>query len=267
MSRAKHQLQRRRRAIERIDRLLQQPDLVLIVHYSSETLRRADGTSPRITSIAVRRYGSGQTNSFSIHQQAERQRIPFADIASRYDDLEQAMLRDFFDFVQRHSAHEWVHWNMRDSTFGFAALEHRFAVLKGIPVEVPEPRRLDLAAAMHEIYGPSYAPHGDHGRLESLLALNEITRRDFLPGPAEAEAFAGGEYVNMHRSTLRKVDGIATVLAKTWDDTLKTNASWKDKYGTTIGGVIEAVTETWWYKLLGIIAIIASFVGLVALVQ
>ena len=265
MGRAKHQLQRRRRAVEHIDRLMQQPDLVIIVHYSSETLQREDGTSPRITSIAVRRYGSGQTSSFSIHQQAERQAIPFADIQGRYDDLERAMLKDFFEFVQRHSTHEWVHWNMRDSTFGFAALEHRYAVLEGVPVEVPEARRLDLAAAMHTLYGENYSPHGDHGRLESLLSMNGITRRDFLPGPDEARAFAGGEYVSMHQSTLRKVDGIATVLAKTWDDTLKTHASWKDKYGTTIGGFVEAVTDTWWYKLLGFIGIIASLVGLAAL--
>jgi hypothetical protein len=155
---------------------------------------------------------------------------------------------------------------MRDSTFGFAALEHRFAVLGGVPVEVPEPRRFDLAAAMHEMYGASYAAHGDHGRLESLLALNDITRRDFLPGPEEASAFAGGEYVSMHKSTLRKVDAIATVLAKTWDDTLKTNASWKDKYGTTIGGVVEATTDTWWYKILGFLGILASLIGLAALI-
>jgi hypothetical protein len=40
---------------------------------------RREGRSPRTTSIATRRLSSGQTMSFSIHQVAERERVPFEE--------------------------------------------------------------------------------------------------------------------------------------------------------------------------------------------
>ena len=32
------------------------------------------------------------------------------------------MLARFFEFVRRHSHYYWLHWNMRDINYGFAAL-------------------------------------------------------------------------------------------------------------------------------------------------
>lgn len=262
MSRAKRQLERRRRSMETIDRLMRQPALVNIVHYSCERLRRDDGTSPRITSIAIHNVESGQSTSFSVHQIAERQGLDSGGILANYNDLERTMLREFYNLVLQQSAYEWVHWNMRDSNFGFAALEHRFKVLGGQPVEIPMSKRIDLSNLLGDLYGPNYVPHGDRGRLDSLLTLNNITRLDFLPGAEEAAAFERGEYVRLHQSTLRKVHAIAAILEKIWDGTMKSNATWRETYGTTIGGVVEAMTDTWWYKALGFVGIVASIVAL-----
>jgi hypothetical protein len=63
-----------------------------IVHYSCESFyNRPEGRSPRITSIAARKIDTGQTLSFSIHQVAERKRIPFAEIEHHYDSLERGI--------------------------------------------------------------------------------------------------------------------------------------------------------------------------------
>jgi hypothetical protein len=263
MARAKHKLQRRKSALERIDQLMREPSVVNVVHYSCESFyNRPDGSTPRITSIAVRNLGSRQNRSFSVHQVAEREHIQRPDVPAHYDLLERKMLDGFYELVHQQSGYYWVHWNMRDSSYGFPALEHRYRVLGGVPVQILDVRQVDLAALTPDLYGPNYVPVP---RLDSLIALNEITKRDYLAGSEEAAAFTAGEYHKMHMSTLRKVDVIADILNRIWDGTLKTNTSWKDRYGTTLGGIVEAVTDHWAYKLLGFIGIVASLVGLATL--
>ena len=66
----------RKRALEKIGELMEDAKNVLIIHYSCESFyERVDGTSPKITSIAVRKLNDGQTRSFSIHKEAELQHI------------------------------------------------------------------------------------------------------------------------------------------------------------------------------------------------
>ncbi len=50
------------------------PREYLVIHYSCESFYDIrDGRTPRITSIAIREFDSGQTHSFSIHKIAEKQ--------------------------------------------------------------------------------------------------------------------------------------------------------------------------------------------------
>ncbi len=180
-----------------------------VIHYSCESFyNRPNGASPRITSIAVRRLDSGQTLSFSIHQVAEERGVPFAEIEAHYDALERQMLGAFYAHVGGHRGMRYLHWNMRDINYGFAAIEHRFRVLKGEPVVVDDDKKIDLARLFIDIYGVGYV---GHPRLENLLEKNSIKPRDFLTGPQEAEAFENRNYVGLHQSTLRKVDVIANI--------------------------------------------------------
>lgn len=72
-----------------IDKLFASPSNVWVIHYSCESFYgRPEGRSPRVTSIAVRNLGSGQTTSFSIHKAAERQGVAVASIDTSYDELE-----------------------------------------------------------------------------------------------------------------------------------------------------------------------------------
>jgi len=260
MARAKHQLTRRREAVSRLDRLMLYPHQVLLIHYSCESFYdRTDGRSPRVTSIAVRNLERSQTTSFSIHQVAERSGVTPPDIAREYDRLERLMLDEFYEFVRRHENFQWLHWNMRDVNYGFAAIDHRCKVLGGTPVAIPEEQRTDMAALLIDLFGPNYA---QHPRLTNVLALNSISSQNFLSGAEEAAAFEAGEYVKLHQSTLRKVDLFVNILNRTWDGTLKTGARWRERYGTTAGGVIEGVTDHWLYKFLGFVGIAASLLSL-----
>jgi len=74
---------------------------VLIIHYSCESFYdRPGGSTPRVTSIAVRNLDSGQTESFSIHKVAELKVISLAEISRHYDALEKDMLDEFGQFLQ-----------------------------------------------------------------------------------------------------------------------------------------------------------------------
>jgi hypothetical protein len=221
-----------RKARGEIDALFSNTASVRVIHYSCESFDdRADGKSPRITSIAIRRLDSGQTQSFSIHAIAERRHVDLADIEAHYDALEKIMLDEFFEHVRSSGEVEYLHWNMRDSNYGFAAIEHRYKVLGGSPEHISEHRRHDLSIILQDIYGSEYIPHR---RLENLTKENGITMLRFLSGATEADKFLQKDYVALHQSTLRKVDVLSVIVERARRRTLKTRASWWVQNGGTV---------------------------------
>ena len=153
-------LRRRKRAFRILEQLKENPNSVLTIHYSCESFYdRTNGASPRITSIAIRNWGSGQTYSFSIHQQAEREIKSIDELELHYDDLEKKMLKEYYQFSERHDQYLWLHWNMRDINYGFPALEHRSKVLGIDPYIIPEERRIDLARILVDLFGVKYIGH------------------------------------------------------------------------------------------------------------
>ena len=254
---------RRREALRVMRDLETHSSNVSIIHYSCESFYdRADGRTPRVTSIAIRNLQTGQTHSFSIHKIAETRRIEPAAIRNHYDELELAMLDEFFVFIRVHINDRWVHWNMRDINYGFPAIEHRYRVLGGTPEVIDDSRKFDMARLLIDLFGPGYV---GHPRLSRLVERNRISKRDFLSGAEEAEAFESGDFVRLHQSTLRKVDIMANILERTVDRTLKTNARWREIYGLTLAGVAEFLREHWTFTLLTLAASVASIIGLVSL--
>jgi hypothetical protein len=250
--------QKQKAARVKLDSVFADAPNTWVIHYSCESFyNRPNGASPRITSIAVRRLDSGQTLSFSIHQVAEERGVAFAEIEAHYDALERQMLDAFFAHVGGHRGMKYLHWNMRDINYGFAAIEHRFRVLKGEPVVVEDDKKIDLARLFIDIYGVGYV---GHPRLESLLEKNSIKPRDFLTGPQEAEAFESRNYVGLHQSTLRKVDVIANIAERAHHRQLKTNTSWWEMHGGRLRTVSKWVIEN---QAIAFLASIASIIGLV----
>jgi hypothetical protein len=60
---------------------------------------------------------------------------------------------------------------MRESNFGFQAIEHRFQVLGGHPYAVEDAKKCYLSRFLIDIRGVGYI---DHPRMEKLLERNRI---------------------------------------------------------------------------------------------
>jgi hypothetical protein len=207
----------------------------------------------------LRKLQSGQTVSFSIHQVAERELVPVDQIDARYDYLEHKMLSEFYDYIGSRQNMKFLHWNMRDINYGFAAIEHRFRVLGGTPVVIDDDRKTDLARLLVDIFGVGYI---GHPRLEKLLEKNRIQPRDFLSGHDEAAAFENKEYVRLHQSTLRKVDVLANIANRAYDRDLKVNTTWWEMRGGRVRLVLIWLAQHW---LLTLVGGIASVIGLIQL--
>ena len=234
-------LQSRKAAIRKLNEIQQRPTEWRVIHYSCESFYdRKDGTSPRITSIAVRDYSTGQTQSYSIHQVAERSDVAIAEIGQNYDSLERHMLEEFYDALRKDPRAKYIHWNMRDVNYGFQAIEHRIRVLKGEPIVVSDDRKLDLARTMVDKYGKGYV---GHPRQPSLLKKNSIKPKDMMSGQEEADAFDSANYVGLHQSTLRKVDVIHNVAELAINDTLKTDATWIELNGGRFKGLFSWLAD------------------------
>ncbi|MCM3181166.1 hypothetical protein [Cytobacillus horneckiae] len=263
MVNTKQRLVKRRKALNELQTIVNNAANLMLIHYSCESFYDIkDGRTPRITSIAVRFFSTGQTQTFSIHKVAEKEG-GLTDIESRYDYLERIMLDEFYEFVERHQRFNWNHWNMRDINYGFQAIDHRYAVLGGKPILIPDSQKFDLARKLKEIYGD----YAEHPRLEKLIEMNNITNKDFLGGAEEARAFDNQEYVKLHRSTLRKVDVFDEILGLVIDKSLKTKSNWKDIYGFTPQGIFEAIKDHWVYALVALVigAALSAIFGIVFL--
>ena len=96
------------------------PENFYIVHYSCQSLNDDnEGLSPRITSIGVTHFATEQTVSFSTHAIAEEMGIARENVQEQFDKVEEKLLRDFYGFLRDRRDKFWVHWNMRNLTYGF----------------------------------------------------------------------------------------------------------------------------------------------------
>lgn len=237
-----------RKAKEIFSDLYDNPQFVLIIHYSCESFYDIkEGRTPRITSIAVRYFRSAQTKSFSIHKIAEVNKIPLNQIEAHYDQLEASMLTEYFQFVQEHKDYKWVHWNMRDINYGFEAIENRALVLGVNPVHLRDENKIDVARVLVDRYGVHYI---GHPRLVNLIQKNHISDKNLLQGVEEAVAFENKEYVKLHQSTLKKVDVIDSIIKRSVEGKLKTLSSLKDIYGITPQGIAELIRDHWLLSLI-----------------
>lgn len=230
------------------------PERIYIIHYSSQSLfdAEAGAHSPRITSIVVRHYVSGQTISFSTHTVAERLNISPDDVENRYDDIERDLLIHFYNFARDRREKYWVHWNMRNVVYGFEHLEHRYRVLTGqeppsIPVEV----RINLNDVLKNRYGGDYAKDP---KMQSLMELNGERVQGFLSGKEESEAFKGRDFIRMNTSTIAKVGFFSYVISSALSGKLKTEGS----------GFFNALDRLLESRRARVVAALSAVVGLVA---
>lgn len=255
MSKPSERFKKRENAKEILKKISENPSEYLVIHYSCESFYNLpEGNTPRITSIGVRYVRNAQTHSFSIHKIAELKQIKPQDINQHYKELEKEMLDEYFSFVKNHPNHNWIHINMRNINYGFEAINHRYRVLGGKPVEINDNSKIDLARLFIDLFGKQYA---EHPRFEFLYKLNEITMTDFLTGDGEAKAFENGNYVALHQSTLRKIDNMHNVISLANENDLKTKSNLFQIYGISPSGIYYIGKDNW---LVGLVMFLVGCV-------
>ena len=229
------------------------PENFYLIHYSCQNLNDDnDALSPRITSIAITHYSTEQTVSFSTHSIAEELRISRDSVRDRFDEVEKELLGSFFSFVRDRRDKYWVHWNMRNLTYGFEHLEHRYRALGGRDeVVIPVERRLNLNDLLADRYGKDYAKHP---KLPSLMELNGGMHRDFLRGEEEVRAFQNDEFIKMHKSTLCKLGFFHSVIRKMSTGKLHTSSR-------GFGIALDRMFESRYAKTIGLLGTLVSIVG------
>jgi hypothetical protein len=239
-----------------LSNLMAYPAATYAIHYACQSFHLGEQLqSPRVTAIGLRSLAGGQVVSFSIFEEVELARIPRAQAVRCLDLLERQLLERFSRFVRGCRHARFLHWNMRDAHYGFAALEHRLKVLGGCPDTVPEHNRFDLAGLITDVYGDEYVE--ERAKLESLAKLNGLSLGGFLSGADEARAFEAGRYRDVLSSTLCKVRLIAEFARRAHDRTLATRTSWWSRNGGIIRMTIRKVLDN------PMISLAASGVGII----
>ncbi len=242
---------------EFLKEIKKKPENFYIIHYSCQSLYDDnEELSPRITSIAITHFATEQTVSFSTHAIAEELRIPRENVIVRFDEIEEALLQGFYSFVRDRRDKYWVHWNMRNLTYGFEHLEHRYRVLgHGDAPVIPVERRINLNSILVDRYGDNYAPNP---KMKPFMEMNGELHRHFLTGAEEVQAFRSSEFIRMHNSTLCKVGFFHRVISLLIKGKLKTRSR---GWGVRLDNLFESRTS----KLIGLVA--AIFSSLVAIWQ
>ncbi|WP_159437102.1 hypothetical protein [Parasphingorhabdus marina] len=196
--------------------------------------------------------------SFSTHAIAEELHIAKDDVFAEFDRVEKELLKRFYDFVQNYRGSYWIHWNMRNLTYGFEHLEHRARTLDiANPPFIPPEQRINLNDILRSKYGKLYA---NHPQMPTLMDLNGGKPKDFLNGQQETEAFENGEFIKMHQSTLSKVGFFCSVMRKASKNRLITASP-------TIGARIDRFYEGRGVKTAGLVGMLASVgLGIAALI-
>jgi hypothetical protein len=160
-----------------------------------------------------------QVVSFSTHSIAEQLSIKREECTSRADDIEKKLLSDFSEFMRDRRDKIWLHWNMKNLTYGFEHIEHRFRTLHGADMPtLPVERRINIDDIISMKYGDNYV---SKPRMQKLMELNGGLRRNFRSGIEEVELFKQLQFSQMHASTASKVEFFRDVIVSAKKGRLK----------------------------------------------
>jgi hypothetical protein len=123
--------------------------------------------------------------------------------------LEAATLRQFYDFAAGRAGATWLHWNMNEARFGFAALAQRYRVVTGVvPPECVPSFQFDLAEYLKRRFGDSYVPHP---RLHRLIELNDLAGSHYLDVAGAGRCWAAGNFAAVADALSARVTAICEI--------------------------------------------------------
>lgn len=252
-----HRLSLREKGLKRIELIKNNSSETLLIHYSCESFLNTNGRSPRIVSISIMDLETSQTNTYSIHLQAQFLKYDFNNLTEiEFDECEKKMLSEYYKFLQKNKTKYFVHWSMNNSNYGFKAIDNRYRILGGRPNEIENKFKINLGETLCLIYSDFYSKDGNGGKLHNLSFLNNFKPREFLKGSEEAECFENREWLKLHYSTLSKVKLFKLIIDKTANDELKVNSTKKEIYGISLSSFNEMINNNivlkmvWWFVLV-----------------
>ena len=131
----------------------------------------------------------------------------------------------------------------------------------GHPQTINDEMKIDLARMLTAMYGIEYI---GHPRLESIIAKNRITDKNFLKGSEEAIAFDNKDFLALQMSTLRKVDCMSNILERMNSNTLKTNSTWWQIHGGSVSKIAVSIQQHWiCITIIMFVSMFASILGII----
>jgi len=193
--------------IQELQRLRGQAGAIYAVHYACQRLSDPVPAPPGISATGFRDLYSDEAVVFSrVDRPAHQERY---------------VLESYFQFLQEHAGSRFIHFKMNAALFSFAVLRNRYShVFSANPPELPSPERtFALNALVEESIDSDFA---DPPQLKSLIDLNRLPTRHFLPGEEEAKRFDAHDHTAIKQSVAEKLNLIAELSRRIIDGDLET---------------------------------------------
>lgn len=252
----------------------------IFIHYARQNcFEDAYEKGPRVISIVTMNAESGQTMVFSLRKISDAYGCNFFEInESEKDEIEKEMLQSFFEYVNRNTQKKWLHWNMKNNNFGFAAIEERFKNLGGQPIHFEENLLINISLLLKKKYGTYFAKDAFWngkimGKMYDIFCLNGISDTNILNGEQEIKEYILKNITSIEQSVLGKIKAFQAIVEKASDNDLKTRGKIrKDVYGISIGGIFQYIQDNavlaWCFSIIGgiiggiVTAFICKFIGI-----
>lgn len=232
------------------------------MHYSYANIPElAEDMSSMITTIVVKSLDNKINECFGVHIEADLIKVSKTDIKDFYSDLELCMLEKYMAFVRLHNKSYWINWNMKDISFGFQAIKHRYDKLTGGNnngyTEIPTYRKKDLDILISEMFGDNYSDDSD--KLLDLMIYNKINTHSYLSSNDESIEFNRNNFNSVLDSVRTKVNAIAFLFKKIISNNIKV------PHKNTYTKFVAIVTHPIMAFIGWAATIIGTIVGLMAL--
>lgn len=249
------------------------PKKYLFIHYSSEDINENSGVAKSF-SVCISHIDESGIKTFSVLDEALIRKIKVEDIGNNYDMLELEMLKKFFEYIKAFDPkyHILLHWNMKNSSYGFDALTLRYQILSNDDAYntlFDEFTKIDISSELIKLFGTNYTEkeektadninHKSKGRIDYLIEKNSLN------SPA-AKKFTKsllneGKFQELHISFYARYEAILHIIIYALEGRLKTNRNIIDRYGFNPAGIFEAIKDDW--KLAFVAAAFWLFIAII----
>lgn len=250
----------RRKGLKETTYILGSRNDVFSIHYSCESFNKTKSSTPRVTSLSIYNLATGEQKTFTLHIEAQLKKYNCKRLSkNELDASERSLLNKFYKFIKAHQGCLWVHWNMKNSKYGFDALSIRYNFLTGKPApNIRVQDQYDLKVMLRKLYGPNFEVDKCESKLLNLVRRNSLSLRGMLLGIEEANAFTAKNYQAVMESSQSKAEAIGLLMKAAGEKTLKVNASFKEIYGINALGIALFLVDNY-TKIKKIASAISGF--------